>query len=154
MKRDITKYADPVHLRDTVYLSIWEEVEKEFTKGANSDPKAPWVVERGVVVPLQTPPGLEKSWEDFLQGKCEASEVQLWNPEELFLSPTQNQWSSQSINNWQPWAGNPSRGGRARGHRGRGGRRSGRGRGSGGRPYWARTHSEYRPQGARNYIFY
>ena len=151
MKRDVRKYADTVHLKDCQYKEIWDETIKENAKNMFSDPKDAWMMVRGEVAPLATPSGIEKSWTDFLQGKRQASEVQLWTPDELHLSPPP-QWR-QPQDNWQPWARGQSRGGQVRGGgRGRGNRGHG---GRGRRPYWARpSYMDRRPQGSINVNYY
>ena len=158
MRRDISKYADLVHLRDPAYKEVWDETLKENTKNSFSDPKDAWMIERGEVTTLVTPVGIEKSWADFIQGKRQAHEVQLWTPDELHQSPP-HQWRQQ-LDDWQPWSANRSRGGRARGgprgrrgYRGRG--RVGRGYGGRGRrPYWERPSTDRRPQGSINFNYY
>ena len=112
MKRDVRKYADAVHLKDSQYKEIWDETIKENAKSSFSEPKDAWMVLRGVVTPLATPSGIDKAWADFLQGKRQANEVQLWTPDELYPSPPA-QWR-QPQDDWQPWARGQSRGGRVR----------------------------------------
>ena len=116
------------------------------TKGGD-DSKDPWIVEDGAVSTLVAPPDLLSSWGEYLEGKRLASEVQLWNPEDLYRPPSsvqqqqqqqqqqrQMQHQQQAGGSWEPWANQRSRGGRTRG---RGGWRHGRGPGaSGTRPYW------------------
>ena len=158
MYRDVAKFADRVHLRDPYYQEIAEETVKEMDANGLCEPKAPWIVENGQVVHLNAPPGLEASWEDFLQGRRLASEVQVWNPEELFQTPPENRRYQQTLEDWTLWEDNASRGGRTRGarrgYRGRGHYR-GRGYGSGGRrPSWHGSSADRRHKEAKNYIFH
>ena len=93
-------------------------------------------------------------WKHFEEKRL-ASEVQLWNPDELFRPPPhvqqqhqQLQQQQQFLGSWLPWANHRNRGGRTRG---RGGRRYGRGRGATGtRPYWARPAANRGHSGAQN----
>ena len=131
MRRDSTKFADQVHLKDPYYAEVAEEVLREFSDNTYEDPKAPWKVEAGQVVSLVTPPGLQDSWDQFLQGERSAEEVQLWNEEELYSAPQQPLHQLVSPQ-WQQWGQQQwGRYHRARGHqggyrgRGRRGRRGG-----------------------------
>ena len=161
MLRDVSNYADLVHLRDGCYLDVWNEVLTEFQKNGYNDPKDPWTVENGAIITMTAPSGMLSSWAEYIEGKRLVGEVQLWNPEELFRPPTsiqqqqqqQQQWQTQqrAIGNWQPWANNRNTGGRTRG---RGGRRSSGRRGAyGGRPYWARPAAD-RSAARNNFVFY
>ena len=162
MLRDISNYADLVHLRDSCYLEVWNETLTEFQKNGFNDPRDPWIVENGAVVTLVVPSGLLPSWGEYIEGKRLASEVQLWNSEELFRPPPRIQQQQQqmqqgqqqqlALGNWQPWANNRYSGGRTRG---RGGRRGySRGRGArGARPYWARPAADQNTA-RNNFVFY
>ena len=164
MARNVANYSDLVHLRDASYAEVWEETLKEFQKNGFNDPKDPWIVEDGAVTTLAAPPGLLTSWGEFLEGKRLASEVQCWNPDELYKPPPQVQQQQQqqqqqlqqlqqTAGGWVPWANHRSRAGRTRG---RGGWGRGRGRGSTGtRPYWARPGAARGHSGPKNsFVFY
>ena len=154
MRRDLNKFADQVHLRDENYLEVAEETLKEFSANGFSDVKIAWMMEAGQVTTMVTPPGLETSWAEFLQGRRTADEVQLWNEDELFRAPQRVR--TQSLPGWQPWQQHQSGYGRARGGRqGRGrGHRGGRGTTPGGwRPSWHGTRADRRPREAKSYFF-
>ena len=109
----------------------------------------------GEVQQLDAPPGLEESWEEFLNGGRPASEVQLWNPEELWVSlPEQQRFGGHSFEpeDWEQRLGASWRS-RARG-RGAGRGRRGRGRGYGGRRLsWHESSVDRRLQGVKRYVF-
>ena len=156
MRRDITKFADQVHLKDPYYTEVAEEVIREFMENTYEDPKTPWKVEAGQVVTLTTPPGLADSWDQFLQGERTAAEVQLWNEDELYQAP-QHLLHQQVLPGWQPWGQQRSRYGRARGGRGRGGYRGRRGQRGGYAPgdrrqNWHGTSSDRR-MSLKNHTF-
>ena len=108
----------------------------------------------GAVQRLEAPPGLEESWEEFLNGGRKASEVQLWNPEELWVTRQPLQQFGMDDYEFEDWQQNPSSRGMWRPRaRGRGSRGS-RGRGYGGRGRgWRGSSQDRRPQGIKRYIF-
>ena len=154
MFRDTAKFADGVHLRDQFYMEVAEATLREYDANRFSDPKEAWTMVEGAVQRLEAPPGLEESWEEFLNGGRKASEVQLWNPEELWVTRQPLQQFGMDDYEFEDWQQNPSSRGMWRPRaRGRGSRGS-RGRGYGGRGRgWRGSSQDRRPQGIKRYIF-
>ena len=154
MFRDAAKFVDSVHLRDQFYMEVAEATLREYDTNRFSDPKEAWTMVAGAVQRLEVPPGLEESWEEFLNGGRKASEVQLWNPEELWVTQQSLRRFGLGDYEFDDWQQAPSSRGswRFRG-RGRGSNRS-RGRSSRGRGRgWRGSSSDRRPMGIKRYIF-
>ena len=131
MFRDVMNFSDGIHLRDQHYMEVAEATLREYDANRFSDPKEAWRMVDGAIQRLEVPAGLEESWEEFLNGGRQASEVQLWNPEELWVSLQPQQRFGGDDSEFDDWSQRLSASGGWRSRaRGRGtGRGRGRGRG-------------------------